>query len=284
MILKIKLNAKTSFSNLLTADQIFGHFMWAISDLYGEEIANLCFESASKDKILFSSMMLDGFVPVPMYLNTFCDPFSEVGKHNKKCKWISISDFLKFQKTPTLFSKTRLDLDVNDIIEIVSEVHTAVDGLTFSALDGALYSKQYLFSSNPLCFYVLVHEGLWKDIIPIICSHFCEVGLGGDRNAGHGQVSCIVDCLTENEEAMFSFSADKFISLSECFGPDLIPLNYAVDVYSGVAARTSLYRKKPVIRYKAGSLFLSGEGKIEKTGCDDKISSYGFAFPVYVNI
>lgn len=292
MIKKIRLTPKTGFSDVFSADQLFGQFIWAISDLHGEQVASdLLAKLIEKPGLLFSACMPEGFFPFANYLNGFADGGSELGKHNKKCKWIRIEDFSVFQKEPFKFGTTLLDLVGNQVIISSSEAHVSIDRNTLSSKEKGLYNKQYLYSDLPLCFYLSIDDdqiGFWSSYIMDVCDYWSHVGLGGDKNTGHGQfeVELLDPNAIENEVFLFD-KGDAFISLSCCFGLDLNPVNYLVDVYSGIMGRgktgSTRYRKMPIVRFLEGSLFLSGVGEIKQgTGCSNDICSYGYAFPVRV--
>ena len=292
MIKKIVLTPKTSFSEMFSSDQIWGQFIWAISDLFGaEEASSVVEEFKNNPPMLFSSMFLDGYLPKPFFVNALSNPASENGKHNKKCNWLSFVEFKKLQNDCKSLNSEKLSLEQEAYIKDVNEVHVSIDRECFKALDNGLYNSQYLWCDKALSIYVdfLSNDGKWEKLLNDVVDLWRKIGLGGDKNVGHGQFDFSLEEISTTEESIFDYKeSEKYVSLSNCFGSDLVPINYTIDVYSGIVGRVSptlsAYRKKPLIRYKVGSLFLNGKGCIaENIGIERDVCSYGYVFPVYMN-
>lgn len=293
MIKKILLTSITSFSELFTADQIWGQFIWAISDLYGKEKASSVVEEyKTNPPILFSSMLIDGFLPKPFFVNTIGDSDSDIMKHNKKCQWLDYRQFRELQRDCNYCSGKKLD--IVSVLSSRSEIHASIDRETMRTLDeGGVYNSQYLYTKNDVRLAVYVNflskDNKWESILDDVISLWNKIGLGGDRNVGHGQFKIEICELSKEEEEIFLYKDKYYVSLSNCFGSDLAPISYNVDVYSGIIGRATsninAYRKKPIIRFKTGSLFLDGgKGMIaENVAFDSNICSYGYAFPIYMN-
>lgn len=289
MIKKVLLKPVTSFSDLFTSDQLWGQMIWAISDLYGEEAAT---EAVAKFKenppFLISSVMLDDYLPKPLYVDSLPAKDPEIQKHNKKVKWLNYDEFKLLQKDCAAFSSKKLMLK-SGLIKETNEIHVSINRETFTSLEeGGLYNARYLYSDNPICFYIS-YEALsekWSRYLNEILKYWEMTGLGGDKNVGHGQFKVSLLDITPVEKEIFEYrDSDFFISLSESFGQDIVPVNYSIDVYSGITGRAieGKYRKSPILRYKTGSLFLEGKGQIaENTGVHSSCS-YGLCFPIYMS-
>lgn len=287
MIKRIVLNPKTPFTELFSADQIWGQFVWAISDLEGEEKASEVVESYKENPpILFSSLMLDGYLIKPFYANSRIDTSTEKGKHNKKCNWLSYEDFYFFQKNADSLSNKELDISPNSFIEQNNEIRVSLRNDIEEK--NKLVNKFYLSSKKKLVLYVDVKNTELMSLLEEVIKYWNIVGLGGDRNIGRGQFCIALKDLSSLESDIFSYKSDgSFVSLSETFGNGVLPLEYSIDVYSGIASRTSKFRKKPIIRFLKGSLFSkeSEKGTIIKSLDEDtSVYSYGYAFPVEVTI
>ena len=288
MIKKVVLKPKTSFSELFTSDQIWGHMIWAISDMYGESMATEAVKAfRDNPPFIISSMMVNGYFPKPFYVDALGNMDSEEVKHNKKIKWIPYQDFRMLQNDCYAFSKKKLELK-EGLIGGRNEVHVTIDRGTFKSIDGGLFNTSYLWTDKSLCFYLLSNEfsDEWKCRINEILEYWEQTGLGGDRNVGHGQFDIAYEELSNIEKEIFNYSDSSFfVSLSHCSGEDLAPVSYSVEVYAGILGRDNQgkYRKAPVIRYKPGSLFVAGNGCIlEDTGFNGSCS-FGLVFPVFVS-
>lgn len=290
MIKRIVLNPKTPFTELFSADQTWGQFIWAISDLEGEEKASEVVESYKENPpILFSSLMLDGYLIKPFYANSRIDTSTEKGKHNKKCNWLSYEDFYSFQKNANYLSDKELDISSNSFIEQNNEIRVSlIEKYKEGKEKNELVNKFYLSSKKRLVIYVDVKNTELMSLLEEVIKYWNIVGLGGDRNIGRGQFCITLEDLSSLESDIFSYKSDgSFVSLSETFGNGVLPLEYSIDVYSGIASRTSKYRKKPIIRYLKGSLFRKESEKgtiIKSLDEDSSVYSYGYAFPVEVTI
>ena len=284
MIKRIVLTPKTPFSSLFSADQMWGQFIWAISDICGQEKATETVKLYTNGQapILFSSVMIDGYLPKPMYVNALADFSNEKEKSNKKCKWLTYKDFLGLQKDSNSLKEVRLSLDGNEALKAVQELHVTISG-------DNLYNVSYKDSKVPLVVYVDVQNDEWLSILRDVVDYWKIVGLGGDKNVGRGQFDIVLKDLSIEETEIFAYRDDSgFVSLSESFGQDLSPMYYGVDVHSGFVGRKNemngVYRKKPVIRFLTGSFFKNGKGSVIRTVDNQNIFSYGLTFPVYMKL
>ena len=287
MIKKIVLKPKTSFSELYTADQLWGQMIWAISDIYGDSEASAAVKAfCDKPPFLISSLMIDGYLPKPLYVDVLGDMDSDELKHNKKCKWLSYNTFKQLQND-CLYLSDRKNSENIDFLQSTDEIHVSIDRNSSKAIDGGLFNSTYLWTDKALCFYLKYSDlsAEWNDKIDAILDYWKVIGLGGDRNIGHGQFDISYVDISDIEKEIFDFKdSEFFISLSDCSGMDLSPVSYSLDIYSGITGRIKdgLYRKNPILRYKTGSLFLDGKGAIiENTECAS-VYSYGLVFPVFM--
>ncbi len=288
MIKRIVLKPRTPFSSLFSADQIWGQFIWALSDKMGKETATdtVRLYSDGASPILFSSAMVDGYLPKPQYVNALADFSNANEKSNKKCSWLTYEIFSGLQKDSSFLKKEKLPMDGNEALESVQELHVAI---ARKGSDKNLYNTSYKYSTLPLVVYADIQNEEWLKILEEVIEYWKMVGLGGDRNVGRGQFDITLEELSAKENEIFTFRDESgFVSLSESFGADLSPVFYSVDVHAGFVGRKNemngIYRKKPVIRYLTGSFFRKGKGSIVRTVDNRDIFSYGLTFPVYVKL
>ena len=284
MIKRIVLRPRTPFSSLFSADQIWGQFIWALSDIYGKEKASetVGLYTDGTPPVLFSSAMVDGYLPKPQYVNAFADFSKENEKSNKKCNWLTYEDFSRLQCDSSYLKTKELKSDGNKALENVQELHVTI-------LGNDLYNVSYKYSKIPLVVHADVKDESWQPTLEEVIDNWKIVGLGGDRNVGRGQFDISLEDLSETEKAIFDFRDESgFVSLSESFGSDLSPVYYSVDVHAGFVGRKNemngVYRKKPVIRYLSGSFFKEGNGNVIRTVDGQDIFSYGLTFPVYMKV
>lgn len=299
---KILMQAKSPFSGLFTADQMWGQFVWAIAHSEGADRAEeFVTEFLEKPPFLVSAMMPEGYFPIPMLppkrtTDVKFDPEARKRtKRNKKLHWLSFSDFAKVQRDYRYLSTADLDISGSPEITEISETKVSIDRLTNSQVDGSLHTLSYLYARNPFVVYLAFPDGEkgQKERIEKILSFLSLDGLGGDRSVGRGVFSLDFCPVSKEEQALFSFDrGNAFMTLSRCFGKDLHPLYYSVTAYAGIVGghpegnmQTGMFNKKPIIGYEPGSVFASGSGCVVRDIHPDKrIASYGFAFPVPLSL
>lgn len=284
MIKRIVLKPRTPFSSLFSADQIWGQFIWALSDIYGKEKASetVRLYTDGTPPVLFSSAMVDGYLLKPQYVNALADFANPYEKSNKKCNWLTYDDFSRLQCDSSYLKTKELKSDGNKALDGVEEVHVTIRG-------DDLYNVSYKCSKVPIIVYADLKDETYLSILESVIKYWEIIGLGGDKNIGRGQFDISLEDLSETENAIFAFRDESgFVSLSESFGSDLSPEYYSVDVHAGFVGRKNemngVYRKKPVIRYLSGSFFKGGKGNVIRTVDGQNIFSYGLAFPVYMKV
>lgn len=291
MVKKIKLEFTSPFKSIPTADQLFGHIVWTISDLYGEDRASRFVENAP---IRITSALPEGYFPVPILPSIRKDNVDAVeqrkkAKKNKDLHWISIEEFSFLQTGEKSLSEFDLSL-CQPVLNSIEETRVSIDRISMKAADGQLYSEEYFCPMN-LAFYVDFkdeEEFSYKNMEEILEVISID-GIGGNRNIGRGQCVLSMTDLNSLENKVFSFSEidSVFMTLSKCAGTDLKPISYRIEVYSGIVGRTykgkGFYNKKPIALFDIGSTFSEGEGMIfTDMSTDSKVSTYAFAFPVRI--
>lgn len=292
MFKKIRIEYVSPFKAIPTADQLFGHIVWAISDIYGEEAASKFVEQVP---VRISSALPEGFFPIPVLPSKRKENDDAIdqrnkAKRNKDLHWISLMDFSFLQSGVRSLS----DLDLSScqpIIKTIEETRVSIDRTTMKASDGQLYSEEYLYPMT-LAFYAdFIDEDKFpvnamKEVLKVISIN----GIGGNRNIGRGQCKLTIEELSDLENKIFNFTSDSssFMTLSKCAGMNLDPISYRIEVFSGIVGRTyegqGFYNKRPIALYDIGSTFFSGEGGMfNEMSTDPKVSTYAYAFPVRIN-
>ncbi|MGB4407802.1 MAG: RAMP superfamily CRISPR-associated protein [Sphaerochaeta sp.] len=303
---KIQMKAKSPFSELFTADQIWGQIVWAISDMKGTQRADsFVKEFLDSPPFLLSMMMPEGLLPIPILPPVLRDVSegdnkaeSEARKRtkkNKKCKWLTLEQFLQLQSNSSCFAEMDLDLRFQHIPGQTQETKVSIDRFTNSQIDGSLHSLTYEFSDCPFVIYLAIdpeRPDILEELGPIL-DFLSKVGIGGDRSVGRGIFDMKMVQVSDTEQSLFSFDqVNTFMTLSRCFGRDLVPLSYRVSAYSGIVGRSlegrgnvQLFNKKPILGYDEGSVFSAGRGGLA-TGIhpDPRVCSYGYAFPIPIRL
>ena len=302
---RIKCNPKSPFSNLFSANQIWGQMVWAISELYGDDSAtSFVNEFKTKPPFLVSAMMPEGYLPkacIPPVLSS--EELSEkqkkdnreLAKKNKKQSWIPISIIKKHQKNITCLYKERFDckVDCRDINEVHVKLSKDKDNLDVD-MKPMLYNTQFVRMNTPLVVFLRINreEERYKKLLETIFSYWEKRGLGGDRTVGRGFFEIKLEDLSETEKQLFEYNeGNTLMTLSRCFGNDLIPKYYQISVYSGIIQKTKTinqninFNKYPTIGFQPGSTFLKGEGTLlDHVHLDSEIFAYGYLFPLCINI
>ena len=292
MLKKIRIRYVSPFKAIPTADQLFGHIVWAISDLFGEDEASNFVEHVP---IRVSSALPEGLFPIPVLPSKRKENADAIeqrkkAKKNKDLHWISLKDFSLLQSGVRSLSDFDLSLS-QPVFKSMEETRVSIDRVTMRASDGQLYSEEYLCPMT-LIFYIDFKD---EDRFPVnsmeeVLKLISINGIGGNRNIGRGQCTLTMEELSDIENKIFSYSSDSssFMTLSKCAGTDLDPISYRIEVYSGIVGRTydgqGFFNKRPIALFDLGSTFFSGEGEIfNEMSTDSKVSTYAFAFPVRIN-
>lgn len=299
--IKLNLTTRSGFSNLLTADQIWGQMVWAISDLKSpDDASQFVREFINNPPFLISSMLPQNYLPKIILppikrdeTNISEDEEVEnrrIAKSNKKKSWIPIDVFSKYQKN---ISKIKLaTFTAQPVIKSVNEIRTSIDRETWVANKGGLFNQNYLYSEEVFVIYlkILNEDEKWIKTIKDIVNYFNVFGLGGDKNVGKGNFNILINDLSKVELQIFNYSnGDFYTTLSKCSGKDLVPLYYQLDYYFGITGRSmdnnKSFNKFPALYYNLGSIFSKGSGQIlENVHANSKVCSYGYSFPIYLNL
>ena len=298
---KIILEPQSPFSQLFTADQVWGQIIWAINYLYGEEEAtNLVSLFEYDPPFLVSSMIPYGYLPNPILppnrQNCVGKNEKEVearkkAKKIKKQEWLSLKRFSEVQNDinsiyndePELFS-----VDLNKI----TEIHATIDRLQNKTLQNGLYNSQYITSNSKFVIYLCLKRDFkfWMDKFIEILEYLEKTHLGGDRNIGRGYFKIKLKELNELETKIFECkNCNKVMTISRCFGSNIKPFSYRVSVYAGITGNNgnsnfSALNKKPIIYLENGSILDEGIGNIaHPVSRNSKICSYGYVFPIPIN-
>jgi len=297
-IVKLVFSPRSPFSRLMTADQLWGQMVWAVSDLDGEESAGrLVSEFKSTPPFLVSAMMPNGFMYRPCLppVTPDCSVPHDVqreerqkAKSNKSMKWLSVENFAELQKNPVCINS--ISFEASPELHDRRETHVGISRLDLSAIDGQLFNVSYKSSESELVCYIklLRDEERYLKLVERTIALWEKVNLGGDRNVGRGVFRIRLDELDASEKAVFDRKASGFMTLCRCSGDDLVPLRYTLSVYAGIVGcginsgnNQTYYNKKPVVGFEPGSVFSSGMGSLVcNVNTDDRVCTYSYAFPI----
>lgn len=295
MFKKLRISFSSPFTEIPTADQLFGQLVWAVSDIRGEAAAGALVERFKDNPpFLISEAIPEGFLPLAVYPPSDSQDKSQESRHkakrNKKYKWIKIDSFASVQKAPRLIH----EIDFESVIpnfKTITETHVQINRISGTADDGTLHTERYIDYRAPLACYIKVNDDdFWRNFqIDELLKYLSTIGLGGNRNVGRGNCTILLADLTEKEYEIFSFKSSSFMTLSKCAGNDLLEgsIAYKIVGHAGIVGRasTSLFNKKPVLFFDVGSTFTSGIGEmINDIHPDKNISYYGYSFPLYLKI
>jgi len=295
MFKKLRISFSSPFTEIPTADQLFGQLVWAVSDIRGEAAAGaLVKRFRDNPPFLISEAIPEGFLPLAVYPPSDNQDKSQESRHkakrNKKYRWIRIDSFASVQKDPRLIHEVDFESAMPDF-KSITETHVQINRIKGTAEDGILYTERYIDYRAPLVSYIKINDAnFWVDFqIDELLEYLSIIGLGGNRNVGRGSCTIILTDLAEKENEIFSFKASSFATLSKCSGMDLLEgsIAYKIVGHAGIVGRasTSLFNKKPVLFFDVGSTFSSGTGEmISDIHPDKNISYYGYSFPLYLKI
>lgn len=293
---KIVFKPLSPFSRLFTADQLWGQMVWAINELEGEDKASAFVkEFIDNPPFLISAMIPSGYLPrpvLPPIVSKNCLSEDEERKNREKAKknktnhWIPLDIFSLIQDDYSKISSIEIEKQPN--FNEFKETHASINRQTLSALDGGLYNVSYLDTKEDLVVYLRFIDDVETSLplIKRVISHWEKVNIGGDRAVGRGVFKISIEKLSTLEESIFNKDYVSFMTLSRCFGNDLIPNYYNLSVYSGIVGNGNTngnlyFNKQPIIGFEQGSIFSSGRGCLgQNVNTDDRVCSYGYAFPI----
>ncbi|MBN2532134.1 MAG: hypothetical protein JXB88_04550 [Spirochaetales bacterium] len=310
-LFKLILTPLTGFGHLFEADNIFGHIAWAVRYLDGEDTLKTMLSAFREfPPFLLSNCFPQGLFSKPV-LPPYEWPYDITGekeamlaerakvKEIKNKAWVTKAFYTTYQQE--LCSRLHIE-DIYFADTTMQEQQmtgNAIDRTSLKAAEGMLFTDTFLWSENPLVSYVMVNDEHYsREWFEKIADYLSVTGMGKNKSTGKGKFRITIEEPDDEEKALFSYKSAHFISLSNCAGANLTPLSYILftkygrlgEEYSqaGIDGKL-LFLKKPVVFYKAGSLFCA-DAKLSTLGqmiagvhTDPAIVQYGYAFPLYIH-
>lgn len=291
------------YSDIFSADTLFGTVCWYVKYLYGENtLISLLNEYDNSIPIIISSLMPQGYMYMPHLTFTLKDSISDIenDKKLKNLKWIPLEVFKKYQKdyNQDLLVK---ELNIPQIEKIepgqIDITRNSISRITGMVREGVLFTDSYYYNNmDSMCYnvYVTEFDDSYSDIFQNAFVTACQMGFGSDASTGKGIFDVKIDELDSIEKSIFGYQGKYFVTLSDCAGQNLEPLCYTtITKYGKLGGEFSqigingqlLFNKKPIVLYKAGSTFFTTNGKngklLNNIHTDYRIRQYAFAYPVY---
>ena len=234
---KIIVKPKTSFISKFHSDTFFGEFCRYASFMYGKDYL---FEKIGlknkKANIAFSNPLPENLFPIPKYwITKVLESFNIENENDydylkkfKKLKYISLDifellheKFLKLSKLENQEEKNKSN-EKKDLLEKISNIlkkyidtkkdesgvktfsnlHVAIDRISFGALEGALFEiEEYFFKADKLIIFFKYDEKILKEEeIKEILHVFGEDGFGAKKSVGKGSFDFEIKDLKEIEK------------------------------------------------------------------------------------
>ncbi len=300
---KFVLKPLSFYSDIYSADTIFGTVCWYIRYLYGED-ALVTFLNDFNDDVPFviSSCIPQGYVPKPLLSFTLKDSVKEIeaDKQFKNVKWIPIDLFIKYQ---TNYSQDAIAKELTERslktfnLQRIDITRNSINRITGMVREGILFTDSYYYEDISYNVYVTEFNSKYSDIFKKAFSVACSMGFGSDSSTGKGVFDVKLQDLSEIEKNIFDYQSNYFVTLSECAGSNLDPVCYTtMTKYGKLGGEFSqkgingrlLFNKKPVVLYEIGSSFKKADSvlgaMLKNVHVDPRIVQYAYAYPLFFNI
>ena len=307
---RIEIEPLSSFLTPFHSDTIFGHMVWALSDLYGKDEADSVVRRAiaGRPDFIFSNAFQRGHLPKINNMNpeTMMSEIVEMAMQNepnrkkatvevmklfkseKKKNTISIDEFDSLrQKSARLYYYSKISQKDEDdsgqpfYKEIFTPKNSVnrLDGSTvFPEEKSGLYGITETYYCHPLTIYVRISHDYSFDKLSNALRHIEATGFGKKKSSGKG-----VFRITEIERtSVFDKEIDganAYILLSNYVPAenDYEEVFYSkIETKRGKVSGGYIYRdnifKKPVTYYVPGTIFLSPDPGELKGRCLENIS------------
>lgn len=315
---KIKITLKSSVITPFHSDTIFGHICWGFYYLYGKEDFMKFLKSFENENpaIILSNAFPENFLPMPILspmnieAGTSVDDRIKTFRNYKrfiKEKLIKKRVFDELNKEG-LSEKKLLERYKNGSsgeISVTDEfLHTSINRLSGSALEGYLYEQEESFYKDNMAFdlYCKIADPMTEGRLEKCFEYINNSGFGKDKSSGKGRVEFTIS----DEDIIFSSSGcNAFMNLSNYMPGKNDPISGYYKLFTkfgklgGYFANSSYDGsgivkpfKKPVMMMVPGSTFLLTDRIREFYGkvvdnlkmMDGYIKHYGLSYPVPVNI
>ena len=281
----LKLKPLSSYMTLWQSDTIYGHLLWAIFFIYGEEELKKVIDEFKNSNPPF--IVSDGFIGdklpliekeiisndlVEYLVKKYKKSYHEVAielKKIKNIKKVSLKEFNQLRKEDysniewleeKLFSKKEDRQEKNNIVSI-ENIHNRINRITNTTKENGLFSTIEYFTNENIYIYIKLKDCYDEKKFFSLIKYMEETGFGKKKSIGKGSFK--IESF-EKFDGFEDIKGNGFITLS-----NYIPKEFDYDttikslplVKNGKVGIGSNPFKKTFSCFKAGSLFKGGENR-----------------------
>ena len=303
-VYKLTIKPRASFRTPLQSDTIWGHLMWALRYLEGEEelVSFLDRYRAGSPPLLVSAGFPTDTLPAPV-LQTKAERDAEQERYLPLGQWREIAGQLSADALGDAREQAREALrHLRETEQMQPVTRTAVDRVTGSAREAQLFVSEETFYQPGYCIDVW-HKVDGESLLPRLERWWRWVeanGFGRRKSAGQGAFAITGEGLVEaSAELPAAAEPNGFVSLSAWvpIRDDPTDVTYRTRVKRGKLAETLALRrpwKKPVLMLEPGAVarLPDGESLHEWYGglvqdmhwTIEGIVQFAYAFPLPVQV
>jgi CRISPR-associated protein Csm4 len=327
----LPIQPRARFVSLPQSDTLFGHLCWAIRYVEGEDaLQRFLAEFADSPPLLLSAVFPQGMLPVPVLppltrqqTKTLADEqfngdivqaTSEL-KARRDIKFLPLTQFsaLAENLTNEALARAVLKVDAEPAWQETVIMRTAVDRITWSGREGALFDDHYHFFSpeTRLTVWLRLRDDWdtdtnkawlmqrWQDV--------ARAGLGGRLSTGAGQFDIGAELEPADEQLPRVENANAFVTLSS-FVPrtgdptqgwwDYLVKRGKLGAHFSTNAAPGRddphVWKKPLVMFQPGSIFVTESAprawygglvpNIHPLDAYKSVVQYAYAFAVGVHV
>lgn len=285
---KIVIEPVTSFCSPLQSDTFFGSFCWSYFYKYGEQaLQELLFHyKTGNPKIIFSNAFPSGMLPMPIGINGSKEKQEKLSskqeryqqyilnKKKEQLSMISLDDFNQILHGNIEISSNFRNEELTTMSwhNIVNRKTDNVENLEGNS---SLFEVEEIYSSQKYDVYIF--SALDKEVLEDILKQMFYFGIGAKRSVGKGAFR-IVSTLEEFNGFKVPANPNGFVALSNFIPGKKDPTNGYYKSFvkypkvSSISADNDSPFKKPLIFFKAGSVFYDQQIKKFYGSCIEKIA------------
>lgn len=302
---KFVLKPLSLYSDIFSADTIFGTACWYVRYIYGEDaLVSMLKDFDHHPPFIISSCIPQGYIPRPQFITTLKDNIQDIEKSKKlkSLQWLPVELFRKYQKNynqDSLLEELFQDGDASEKMngpetKQIDITRNSINRNTGMVREGVLFTDSYYYDDVHYTVYVTEFDESYSSIFKEAFIAACTIGFGSDISTGKGVFDVSIQDLDGMEKEIFGYRGKYYVSLSECAGSNMEPVMYGTitkygklgGLFSQVGINGKLlFNKKPLVVYKAGSTFFTTDGiagsLLKNVHTDPRIVQYAYAYPVY---
>lgn len=316
-----KVKPTSSFMTPWQSDTLYGHFIWAISYIFGQEETEKVVAGfkSFKPPFILSNGFIDGQLPMikkseikrgdtkELAKAGFGDEtpkslincIRELKKINKE-KEISLEEFNSLLNERTNYEHVLQKLKSKELrtkkslFKEVSVMHNVINRLSNSTEENGIYTLNEKYCSSNISIFIKIREDYPVEIVDTVLEYIESTGFGKKVSSGKGQISRV--SFSEFKEFQEPKDANGYVVLS-----NFVP---KTGDYSEIVSANLLTKrgkvanegenpefpfKKPFMCYTPGSVFKLGDNKVpgkilENIHIDKKVIQIGIPFVLGVKL